>query len=566
MGPGGAGLVQVVRVDKLGLPHRQELVLSPAQDRPHRGIHADKPSLRIDHGQQLRRQAPDAVALGDGVLDALFEHAGILRTLDGIAHPFRDLLDEGQVARLEAAAGQGPDNQRAALPGPAAHRHHNGRRTDFAGRFRHQGLQVCGAALAQRGVELLAELVRRQGVQTRSVHLGSPAGGQHGRRAFARPVQHRDQPQRQMLAEAFAGGLLDGRLMMQFAHPVAQRQQEVLAMLAFPQLGFGGLARRDVKKHRHDPVDAVLARSRLVPGVLGRRHGELELRRLAGFHDLGKRVQDLARHAGNHFAQGVAQRVAFLHAALPLKRRVDLQKAEIDDAPVVAAQGLGQKEGLLHAIEHRPPALAAAPQRNVETMPLDSQCGAARDQRDRVDIMRGRQAARAVIVREHSQQPAVRGLDRRGPAGAQPVCQGLLAPGQPPRMRGDVLHVYRLARMRRRTPRRHQRTDRRAVDGGIEGVRQAGRGAMPQEGSCFIHQCDGRAQLDAGLRLDGMQHMLQHLRQRDAGGDPLQHDAFVFQAGKRIGPWQGHAVLLGQHDSPFCSTECIARGRIEPKP
>ncbi|MNT23108.1 hypothetical protein D3C72_1585200 [compost metagenome] len=203
-----------------------------------------------------------------------------------------------------------------------------------------------------------------------------------------------------------------------------------------------------------------------------------------------KRIQDLARHARDHFAQGVAEGVALFHAALPLECGIDLQEAEIDNAAVFAAQGLGQEKGLLHAVEHGAPAFAAAPQFNVDQMALDRQPGASRHQRNGVDIMRGRHADGVVVVGEHAQQLAVGTLDGGGPAGAQAMGQGQFAPRRPPGILAYVLDVDRIAAVRRGAPRCHASANGRAVHSGIEDVWQAGRRAMPQHGARFVHQRD----------------------------------------------------------------------------
>lgn len=364
-----------------------------------------------------------------------------------------------------------------------------------------------------------------------------------------------------MLAHALAGQLLDRRLLLLLAHAVAQRQHEILAMLPFPQFRLGGLARGDVQEQRHHLVVALAPRPRFVPGRPRRRHGELELRRFAGLDHLRERIHDLARHAGNHLAQRVAERVAFLHATLPLERGVDLDEAEIDDAALRVAQRLAQEEGLLHALEHGAPAFAAAAQRGGRQVPLDRQRGAARHHRDRVDVMRRRRARHGVVVGEHAQQMPVRRLDRGRPAGAQAMRQGQLAPRRPGRVAGDVLHVHGAAGMRRHAPRGHLRPDRRPVDRGIEHRRQAGRGAVHQQAAGLVDQRDGGTQLDARLRLDGVQHMAQHLGQGHARGNALQHHALVFQTRERVGPGMGYSVSLGQHGFSRQAFPTVVRAR-----
>ncbi len=443
------------------------------------------------------------------------------------------------------------------MPAPAAQRHHDRPGTDVAVRLGQQRLQIGRAPVAQRGIVFVAQLVQRQGLQTVAVRRGTPARRQDGRRVAAGPVQHGGHSQRQMLAQALAGRLLDRRLQMQFAHAVAQRQQEVLAVLAFPQFGFRGLARRHVEKERHHPVRPVLARPGFVPGLLGRGNGELELGGFAGLHDARESVHDLSGHARNHLAQRMPQRVPFLHAALPLEGRVDFQEPEIDDAAVRVAQGFAEEEGFLHALEHGPPPLAALPQRRLRQVAFDGQGGAARHQRDRVDVVCGRRADGAVVVGKHPQQPAVGRLDRRGPAGPQAVRQRQVAPVRPAGTGRDVLHVYRTPAIGRGAPGRHGRPDGRAVHRRVVGLGQAGRRAMQQADPGLVHQRDRRPQFHAGLRLDGVQHVFEHLRQRHPGGNALQHDAFVFQAGKRVRPGKRDSVLLCQHLGPLTRTTVL---------
>ncbi|MCY1534781.1 hypothetical protein D9M68_701630 [compost metagenome] len=186
---------------------------------------------------------------------------------------------------LEPAACLRPHQNGAARPSPAAQRNHDRPRPDIALGLGQEGLQIRGASAVEGGIVLIAKPLQHQGRFAIPVRAEVPAHGQRGPGVLACPVQHGDHSQRQVLAQPFAGGLLDRRLQVQFPHPVAQRRQDVLAVLAFPQLGFRDLARRHVQKDRHDAVRPILAHPRFVPGLLGRRGGEFEPGRLARLHD-----------------------------------------------------------------------------------------------------------------------------------------------------------------------------------------------------------------------------------------------------------------------------------------
>ncbi|MDT4839870.1 hypothetical protein FQZ97_736740 [compost metagenome] len=253
----------------------------------------------------------------------------------------------------------------------------------------------------------------------------------------------------------------------------------------------------------------------------------------------------------------MAKRIPFLHSGLLFESRVHLQEAEVDDAAVLVAQGFAEKERLLHPFEHAAPPLVALAQRGLGQVAFDGQRSAARHQRNRVDIVRRGGADGAVVVGENPQQPAVGRLDRRGPASPQAMRQRQVAPWLPVGAGRDVFDVDRASGMGRGSPGRHGRPDKCPVHRRVIGLRQAGRRAVQQAHACLVHQGDRGPQFDAGLRFDGVQHMLQDLRQRYAGGNALQHDALVFQTGQRIRPGKRDAVSLRQHFGPLTRTTVL---------
>ncbi|MNI26356.1 hypothetical protein D3C73_800500 [compost metagenome] len=259
----------------------------------------------------------------------------------------------------------------------------------------------------------------------------------------------------------------------------------------------------------------------------------------------------------------MAQRVALFHAALPFKGGIHLQKAEVHDTAVIVTQGLAKKERLLHAFEHGAPALAACAQRGIHHVAFNGQRGAARHHRDRVDIVGGWQAHDAVVVREHAQQAAVGRFDRCGPAGSQAMRKRQVTPILPVGVRGNIVHIYRVAGVGSRAPRGYVGSDGRALQRRAEFRRQARRGVVDQIVSGLVDQCDRRAQLGAGLGFDGVQNVFEHMRQRHTGRYALQHDPFFLQTGERIGPRVGYAILLFQHVCPFSCVYCIAGPRLD---
>ncbi|MNS75520.1 hypothetical protein D3C72_1090420 [compost metagenome] len=248
---------------------------------------------------------------------------------------------------------------------------------------------------------------------------------------------------------------------------------------------------------------------------------------------------------------------------MPFEGGVHFQKAEIHDAAIIVAQGLAKKEGLLHAVEHGAPALTARAQRGIRQVAFDGQGGAARHHRQCVDIVGGWRSHDAVVVREHAQQAAVGRFDRRGPAGAQAVRKRQVTPILPVGVRGNIVHIYRVAGVGSRAPRGYVGSDGRALQRRAEFRRQARRGVVDQIGACFVDQCDRRAQLGAGLGFDGVQNVFEHMRQRHTGRYALQHDPFFLQTGERIGPRVGYAILLFQHVCPFSCVYCIAGPRLD---
>ncbi|CFP64804.1 Uncharacterised protein [Bordetella pertussis] len=131
-------------------------------------------------------------------------------------------------------------------------------------------------------------------------------------------------------------------------------------------------------------------------------------------------------------------------------------------------------------------------------------------------------------------------------------------------MHGQVLDIDRRAQERRRAPRRHARADRRAVGGLHIGRRQAGRRHMAQAHARVIHERDRGEQLHAGLRLDRLHHVQQHVGQGHACGDALQHHPLVLQTRQRIRPRAGNPVSLAQHRGPRVAAMAGCRRPDEP--
>jgi hypothetical protein len=164
--------------------------------------------------------------------------------------------------------------------------------------------------------------------------------------------------------------------------------------------------------------------------------------------------------------------------------------------------------------------------------------GDAREMGDLLDqamLLRSRAARLAIVDREGPQHLALRGPDRRRPAGPQPVREGESAEIGPQRIRGDVADHHGLPAVSGRAARAYGRADRDAVDRLGIGDRQTGRRAVAQAAGLRIEQEDRRQRAarqlldqpaqgveDVGAGVAPRDHLEQPLLARERVDDELQ--------------------------------------------
>ena len=149
------------------------------------------------------------------------------------------------------------------------------------------------------------------------------------------------------------------RVIVRKLRQVAQTVAELKQRLVPP---FRPLALGDLQEQHREPLVAGFPRPRLVPPVGQRRDEHLELCRLAGFDDALIVLDQFDRNVGNHFQHRAAHRFAGWNAGERIEGGVHLDEAEITHAAIGIAQGLADKEPLLHPLEQPAPARFAVAQ------------------------------------------------------------------------------------------------------------------------------------------------------------------------------------------------------------
>ena len=159
-------------------------------------------------------------------------------------------------------------------------------------------------------------------------------------------------------------------------------------------------------------------------------------------------------------------------------------------------------------------------------MTLDRERHGVRNEGNRIQVLLGRAARLAIVDGEGAENPSVRRLDGRGPAGPQPVCHCKISVVDPKRILGNVRDDYGLATEGGRTAGSNGRADCSAVNGVVVGLRQARGGPVQKMLSLFVEHQDRDHHLDIGPPFYGVHQLIQDIGKGNTGRNLGEHAPF----------------------------------------